>query len=394
MSKKLYSLYERLPEIYKELDAKRTLVYKRLPEVYLKTLQDDSTKAYQLRGFLELFTDIFHKIYENIESLYHNFFIETCDPWVIPYIGDLLGISHLKIDSWNQRANVADNIRLLRKKGTLSAIEELTYDITKWGVYCLELQEKMLYHQNINVFKDTMLHQGSLGNIPTNEEYHNNHIVTIQDPSLLGLMKTNFDPFGHIADLKPLTFNNLRYNIPNLAIFLWRLKTFQVYAIKPKPIKIISPENHNGTVYLVPFSVHPLGRPVRLFNISKRWSLKQVSSISRPTQTRLVEIDEAPGKILTIRLNEKSKAGNPLKYVKILRYNKVSQLEPIDVGITLYIPDSNYDWDNWPSDNSNDREKWVIRGEDLSKWEKCVFPPLENREVAIDPKIGRILIGV
>ena len=45
-------------------------------------------------------------IHANIESLYHDLFIETCDDWVIPYSGDLLGTSHLKGDPWTLRADV------------------------------------------------------------------------------------------------------------------------------------------------------------------------------------------------------------------------------------------------------------------------------------------------
>ncbi len=29
---------------------------------------------------------------QDIEGLYDNWFIETCDAWVVPYIGDLIGI--------------------------------------------------------------------------------------------------------------------------------------------------------------------------------------------------------------------------------------------------------------------------------------------------------------
>jgi len=35
---------------------------------------------------------------QDMEDLYDNWFIETCDAWVVPYIGDLLGtgtLSHI-----------------------------------------------------------------------------------------------------------------------------------------------------------------------------------------------------------------------------------------------------------------------------------------------------------
>ena len=35
------------------------------------------------------------------------FFIETCAPWVVPYIADLVGTSHLKGDPRTLRADTA-----------------------------------------------------------------------------------------------------------------------------------------------------------------------------------------------------------------------------------------------------------------------------------------------
>src|SRR4026207_1813297 len=32
---------------------------------------------------------------DNVEQLYENWFIETCEPWVLPYIGELLGLNRL-----------------------------------------------------------------------------------------------------------------------------------------------------------------------------------------------------------------------------------------------------------------------------------------------------------
>ncbi|MBV9211245.1 MAG: hypothetical protein JOZ52_11475, partial [Acidobacteria bacterium] len=114
MNRKRVSLYERLPEIYRLKDGQ-------LSEVY-RTKTGKNAPDYQLRDYLGLVEEVFGAIHENIESLYHDLFIETCDAWVIPYIGDLLGVSHLSGDEWTLRADVADTIALRRRKGTLGAI--------------------------------------------------------------------------------------------------------------------------------------------------------------------------------------------------------------------------------------------------------------------------------
>src|SRR6476646_10718814 len=102
-TKKRVELYRRLPEIYRVRDEE-------LPETYLDN--GNPVDAFQLRSYLAPVEDMFSAVHENIESLYHDLFIETCDDWVIPYIGDLLGTSHLSGDRWTLRADVAETIAL------------------------------------------------------------------------------------------------------------------------------------------------------------------------------------------------------------------------------------------------------------------------------------------
>src|SRR6185369_11602195 len=127
----------------------RVPLFQRLPEIY-RIKDAEQFPPDQLRDYLALVEDVFGAIHENIESLYHDLFIEFCDDWVIPYLGDLLGTSHLRGDSWTLRADVADTIALRRRKGTLSAIELLTYDLTEWGVHCVELRENLIWNQHLN----------------------------------------------------------------------------------------------------------------------------------------------------------------------------------------------------------------------------------------------------
>ncbi len=50
----------------------------------------------------------------DIDGLYDNWFIETCDEWVVPYIGDLLGVRGLhsvaSAGVFSQRAYVANTL--------------------------------------------------------------------------------------------------------------------------------------------------------------------------------------------------------------------------------------------------------------------------------------------
>jgi hypothetical protein len=66
----------------------------------------------------------------SIDRLWENQSIETCDDWVVPYIGDLLATRLVScLDARAQRLDVAKTIYYRRRSGTLGLIEELAADI-------------------------------------------------------------------------------------------------------------------------------------------------------------------------------------------------------------------------------------------------------------------------
>jgi hypothetical protein len=365
-----------------EQNKKRVPLYNRLPEIYHIKDQDPEPPG-QLKSYLALVESVFEEIHKNIEGLYHDLFIETCADWVIPYIGDLLGVSHLKGDPRTLRADVADTIALRRRKGTLAGMERLTYNLTGWGVHCVELRENMVWNQHLN-------HQrpDAGGDPPYSLPSVTMHTpirggtVTLRDPAMLSLLYTPFDPFAHIGDVKPPAFGNIRYNLPNLAIFLWRLKDYRVCC--SKPFYRIRKSITGG--YCVRFDIHPLGEPVRLFN-----TYQFDPGREPPVVTQL---DETPNPMPTARLNEGSEAGNPGEYVAVDTYDPVntdiSALDISDVGLQLHLPEPGFSGEIWPSPSA----AWTIRGANLCAWEEGVTPSVKNRDIIIDPVIGRLIIGV
>ena len=66
----------------------------------------------------------------SIDRLWENQSIETCDDWVVPYIGDLLATRLVScLDARSQRLDVARTIYYRRRSGTLGLLEELAADI-------------------------------------------------------------------------------------------------------------------------------------------------------------------------------------------------------------------------------------------------------------------------
>jgi hypothetical protein len=394
----------------------RVPLFQRLPEIY-RTKDAGLSPPDQLRDYLALVEGAFGAIHENIESLYHDLFIEFCDEWAIPYIGDLLGTTHLSGDPHTLRADVADTIALRRRKGTLGAIELLTFNLTGWGVHCVELLENMVWNQHLN-------HQRPDDGGPPPYRDPNPAIkrqtpirggtINLRDPALLALLGTPFDPFAHTADVKPPANGSIRYNLPNLAIFLWRLAAYRIRVIRPI---VKGPIVNTGFVaplaaQVVRFSINPVDRPyiaaekdkepVRLFNTN----LVSITNTARTgtdslDNSRLAPsislIDETPGPIPVERLTQDSSAGAPEAYVSVETYDAtvtdLNTLDLSDVGLQLHLPDAVFAGESFPPEPGQ-LISWKIRGANLCDWENGLQLPLEEQEIAIDPVIGRMVIGV
>ncbi len=63
-------------------------LYNLLPAVHR---QRDAEQGYPLKALLQVISEQVNVVEDDITGLYENWFIETCQDWVVPYIGDLVG---------------------------------------------------------------------------------------------------------------------------------------------------------------------------------------------------------------------------------------------------------------------------------------------------------------
>ena len=113
-------------------------LYNLLPAIYR---QRDAAQGQPLRALLAVMEEQLLAIEADVDRLYDNWFIETCDEWVVPYIADLLGIRGLEDEKYiamSQRSRVANTIRYRRRKGTLATMEQAILDATGWHVRAVE----------------------------------------------------------------------------------------------------------------------------------------------------------------------------------------------------------------------------------------------------------------
>jgi hypothetical protein len=360
----------------------RLPLYERLPEIY--RIRDEEQKPpQQLKAFVGVIDDVYAKIRDHIEQLYHDRFIDTCDDWVIAYIADLLGTSHLTGDPWTLRADVARTVFHRRRKGTLGAIESLTFSLSGWAAHASEMRERLAWTQHLN-------HQRpDAGGIPPQtltthiSEPVRGGTVNLRSPALLSLVNTAFDPFAHVVDVKPPHLGLSGLNLPNLGIFLWRLEDYTVLVSQPAAplapvdqIVALTPDPGEAAV-AVRFHLHPMAEPMVLFN-SHRFHADE-------DPPELSSLDAVPGPMPAARLTQDTPAGRPEHYIKISPYTTAPPARPgaDAVGLTLHIPEAPFSATNWR-----------IRGANLCAWEAGLHPPLREYEIVVDPDRGRVVFGV
>lgn len=206
--------------------------------------EQDFAKGEPLRAFLGVFETQYRSLEGDIEALYDNWFIETCDEWVVPYIGDLLGIRGIdraRRLAVSQRSLVANTIRYRRSKGTASTLGATVSDASGWPVRVVEAFERVATTQNLR-----HLRPGRGGS------------ADMRDPSI-AYADTPLNSAARIVDLRGSVQKNecipsRRYNINQLALFVWRLRSYPCQQRTARKIR-------SGC-----FTFHPFGADAPLFN--------------------------------------------------------------------------------------------------------------------------------
>lgn len=242
MSDRLYSL---LPAIYRIRDAER---------------------GEPLRALLGIIAEQLEIIEKDIGGLYEDWFIETCEEWVVPYIADLLGVRMLNnIESsgiYSQRAFVANTLSYRRRKGTLLMLEDLAHDVTGWGAHAVTFFELLGWTQHL----DHLRYEIAPNPNPRNPNVLNpqavNRVGTVNLRSLDVVDRLNgpFDQLSHTVDVRPPRQLEGWHNIRNVGMFLWRLQSYPMIGAQPR-----SSEDYSDG-----FHFSPLGNPAPLFTNPKR----------------------------------------------------------------------------------------------------------------------------
>ena len=183
----------------------------------------------------------------DLDQLYSDQFIETCAPWVIPYIGKLIGFQPIRgiapaVD--NPRSEVANTIALRRRKGTISALEQLARDVSGWGAHAVEFFQTLATTQYVKCVR-----------------LHNYYAPNVRGWKPRAYASSGFTTMPRKVDVHlPASPGLPRWNIPNIGVYLWSLGAYSLTGVTA-----VQASDSSG---LVPgcYRFSPLGCDIPLFH--------------------------------------------------------------------------------------------------------------------------------
>jgi hypothetical protein len=243
-----------------------------LPAIYRTDDTDPDGTAGPLRELLNRIGAQVAVVRRSLDQLWADQSIETCDDWVIPYIGDLLGTNLVNgLDPEGQRLDVAKTIHYRRRKGTLAVLEELAIDVTRdvagWDVHVVEGFRRLARtRHNLDPMvgpaafpgagpaevTQLLRHEGLVGALTRTPA---GGFADLRSVHGAALSNTPFDESFHTADFRAGQGAVGHFGIPKLLVFLWRLISLPVTGGTP-----VSVEGCSGQ-----FTFDPTGRRVPLF---------------------------------------------------------------------------------------------------------------------------------
>jgi hypothetical protein len=229
MSTPANTLFNLLPAVYRLRDA--------------QLAQSQNLSAGPLEAILTVVEEQLAILAENLDQLYDDQFIETCAPWVIPYIGELIGyqpVNGIAPAVASPRAEVAHTISFRRRKGTVLVMEQLARDVTGWGAHAVEFFLRLADTQYMNHIRPDNHHAPNLRRWEPGE-----------------YMNGGFDATAHTIDVRRIAVSRGRYDIQNIGIFLWSLNA---YSVTHTPLTTVAGQPQC-------FRCSSLGNDLPLFNL-------------------------------------------------------------------------------------------------------------------------------
>ena len=322
-------------------------LYNLLPISYR---QRDMEEGSPLQMLLRVIAEQVNVVEQDIAQLYNNWFIETCQDWVVPYIADLIGFQSVAPPDLDDppsdtlesvlvpRREVANTIRYRRRKGTLSLIQDLANAVSGWPALVVEFDQ----HVNITQSLDHLhLARGRYSDL--------------RDTSQMDLIGSAFDRMSHSVELRQLDspLSQGRYNIAGVGVLIGRLHACSV----TRSLAYCQEEISNQC-----YSFSILGNDVQLF-----------SPTYGDNATPGDSVNAFPVPIRRIAFRHGDESGEQSR--------ATTRYYGEDKGLAIWAPG----WSN--CDPTLPIPASRIIPADLTDWR---YTPKQNH-IAVDPQLGRIV---
>ncbi len=327
-------------------------LYNLLPAVYRMR---DAAQGYPLRALLTVVAEQVNIVEADIAQLYENWFIETCQDWVVPYIGGLIGYTPIQDAAQLgggtkprdlrresiliSRSEVANTVRYRRRKGTLLVLEELAQSVAGWPSAAVEFYRFLAVTQNISYLHG---HRGRTADLRNGRD-----LERVGGP---------FDKLARTTDVRRTDsqYTPGRYNISSVGVFVWRL---QAYPVTQSPAYCYEEEAPNCYLF------SPLGNECQLY-------------------THPEPAASSPGYGLS-----------PLNFPIPIQRRDLEQVQTVRTVAPKPPPIASYYGDGkslqiWVGSLLKPVPASHIVAADLSRWSHHPQPG----HVAVDPKLGRITL--
>ncbi|MBC2900144.1 hypothetical protein [Streptomyces cupreus] len=305
----------------------------------------DAEEGGALRELLAVMTEQLDRVRDGVEQGYEDLFVETAAPWVLPYLGDLVGYRTLTgyervlttglhdggraalAEAVAPRSDVAATVGNRRRKGTLHLLEEISEQVAGWPARAVELSRLVAHNQSVKLHRDT----------------GRGRLLDLRDNSALDLAGGPFGSTAHTVDVRRANSNKSKggWTPAGVALFVWRLKA---HSLTSSPAYCVDRARN-----LYTFSI--LGNDTPLVT----------KPFPEPSPTHIATIDNVPAFVRRRQLHDRLlDYYGPGKSFVIRRDGEDKPVPPSDIVVA-----------------------------DLSDWR---YRPRRG-QVAVDPELGRIAFG-
>ncbi|MFI1369491.1 hypothetical protein [Streptomyces griseochromogenes] len=308
----------------------------------------DAEEGEPLRALLAVIAEQLDRVRDGVQQGYEDLFVETAAPWVLPYLGDLVGYRTLPgyervlttglrgggrnalAEAIAPRRDVAATVANRRRKGTLHLLEELAEQVADWPARAVELSRHVAHTQPVKLYG-------------TGRRGDRGRLLDLRDGGALALAGGPFEETARTVDVRRANSRRRQggRTPAGVGLFVWRLKP---YSLTSSPAYCIDRARN-----LYTFSI--LGNDTPLVT----------KPAPEPSSAHIAAVDNVPAFITRRLLHDRlADYYGPGKSLVIRRDGEDQPVPPADIVVA-----------------------------DLSDWR---YRPRRG-QVAVDPELGRIAFG-